>query len=202
MLSSEASKLDAEDASCFKQFKIHNLATKLGGIDPALSKVQSYTEILLRREFRKQVILAREIKRSVGHTLLFNNPVIANLKFLLQSSTNWISAVALKIHDLFVLDVFVLSKLLFSGPRGPITDLIVLRLQTRTMASTMRSTFAKVLVAAVAVSSVGVALAHEGHEHAPAPAPLGVSAASGLLPTTVVTSLIVAITGFVAARFL
>ncbi|BBN16975.1 hypothetical protein MPTK1_7g10900 [Marchantia polymorpha subsp. ruderalis] len=70
------------------------------------------------------------------------------------------------------------------------------------MASTMRSTFAKVLVAAVAVSSVGVALAHEGHEHAPAPAPMGMSAASGLLPTTVVTSLIVAITGFVAARFL
>lgn len=35
--------------------------------------------------------------------------------------------------DQFVLDVFVLSKLLFSGPRGPITDLIVLRLYVKSM---------------------------------------------------------------------
>ncbi|BBN15926.1 hypothetical protein MPTK1_7g02010 [Marchantia polymorpha subsp. ruderalis] len=68
------------------------------------------------------------------------------------------------------------------------------------MASTRRSAVAKVLMAAMAVSSVGVALAHEGH--APAPAPLGTSAASGLLPGTMVTSLMVAITGFVAARWL
>ncbi|KAG6546649.1 hypothetical protein Mapa_011838 [Marchantia paleacea] len=68
--------------------------------------------------------------------------------------------------------------------------------QTDNMASTVASTFTKVLVAAVAVSSVGVALATD----APAPAPLGVSAATGLLPTAMATSLIVAIFGYVAAR--
>ncbi|KAL3679814.1 hypothetical protein R1sor_022770 [Riccia sorocarpa] len=61
------------------------------------------------------------------------------------------------------------------------------------MASTMRSTFAKTLVAVMAISSVGMALAHEGHAHAPAPAPLGDSAAAGLLPATIVTSFITAV---------
>ncbi|OAE22626.1 hypothetical protein AXG93_531s1080 [Marchantia polymorpha subsp. ruderalis] len=71
------------------------------------------------------------------------------------------------------------------------------------MASTMGSAASKVLIAAVAVSSIGVALAHEGHVHAPAPAPMGTSAASVLLPAaSVVTSLMVAITGFVAAKWL
>ncbi|BBN15924.1 hypothetical protein MPTK1_7g01990 [Marchantia polymorpha subsp. ruderalis] len=69
------------------------------------------------------------------------------------------------------------------------------------MTSTMRSAVAKVLMAAVAVSSVGVALAHEAHEHAPAPAPLATSAASGLLPGTMVASLIAVILGSVAARW-
>lgn len=60
----------------------------------------------------------------------------------------------------------------------------------------MASTFTKVLVAAVAVSSVAVALATD----APAPAPQGTSGATGLLPTAMATSLIVAIFGYVAAR--
>ncbi|OAE21497.1 hypothetical protein AXG93_2116s1110 [Marchantia polymorpha subsp. ruderalis] len=55
----------------------------------------------------------------------------------------------------------------------------------------MRSAVAKVLIAAVAVSTVGVVLAAE----APAPAPTGVSSASGSLPGTVATTLMVAITG-------
>ncbi|KAG6546647.1 hypothetical protein Mapa_011836 [Marchantia paleacea] len=55
----------------------------------------------------------------------------------------------------------------------------------------------------VTLSSVGVAMAHEGHVHTPAPAPMGTSAASVLLPAaTVVSSLMVAITGFVAGRWL
>ncbi|BBN15925.1 hypothetical protein MPTK1_7g02000 [Marchantia polymorpha subsp. ruderalis] len=62
----------------------------------------------------------------------------------------------------------------------------------------MRSAVAKVLIAAVAVSTVGVVLAAE----APAPAPTGVSSASGFLPATVATTLMVAITGFVAGRWL
>ncbi|KAG6551978.1 hypothetical protein Mapa_006283 [Marchantia paleacea] len=62
----------------------------------------------------------------------------------------------------------------------------------------MRSAVAKFLIAAVAVSSVGVALAAD----APAPAPTGVSAASGFLPATVATRLMVAITVFVAGRWL
>ncbi|KAL2613259.1 hypothetical protein R1flu_024951 [Riccia fluitans] len=66
------------------------------------------------------------------------------------------------------------------------------------MASTMRSTFAKTLVAAVAVSSIGVAMAAS----APAPSPKGESAAAGLSPTTALTTLLVAITGFFAARCL
>ncbi|KAL2613567.1 hypothetical protein R1flu_025259 [Riccia fluitans] len=66
------------------------------------------------------------------------------------------------------------------------------------MASTTRSTFAKILVAAVAVSSMGGAIAAS----APAPGPLGESAAAGLMPTAVLTTLVVAITGFFAARFL
>ncbi|KAL2613244.1 hypothetical protein R1flu_024936 [Riccia fluitans] len=70
------------------------------------------------------------------------------------------------------------------------------------MASTMRSTFVKGMVAAMAISSVGIAIAHEGHAHAAAPAPLGDSAAASLLPATIVTSCIVAISGFFTARCL
>ncbi|KAG6551979.1 hypothetical protein Mapa_006284 [Marchantia paleacea] len=68
----------------------------------------------------------------------------------------------------------------------------------------MPSSFAKVLVAVVAISSFGVALAHTKglHVHAPAPAPSAQSAAAGFLPATMVTSLIVAINCFVAARCL
>ncbi|KAL2613258.1 hypothetical protein R1flu_024950 [Riccia fluitans] len=66
------------------------------------------------------------------------------------------------------------------------------------MASTTKSTFAKILVAAIAVSSMGVAMAAS----APAPAPMGESTAAGLMPTTVLTTLAVAITGFFAARCL
>lgn len=69
------------------------------------------------------------------------------------------------------------------------------------MASTMRSAVAAALIATVAVTSVGVALAHEGHVHAPAPGPSATSGAAGLLPASVVTSFIVAITGFVASRW-
>ncbi|KAL2613243.1 hypothetical protein R1flu_024935 [Riccia fluitans] len=70
------------------------------------------------------------------------------------------------------------------------------------MASTMRSTFVKAVVAAMAISSVGIVMAHEGHAHAPAPAPLGDSAAAGLLPATIITSFIVSVSGFIAARYL
>lgn len=66
------------------------------------------------------------------------------------------------------------------------------------MASIMRSIVASALFAAVAVSSVGVALAKRGGNRAPAP----VSAAAELLPASVVASLIVAVSSFFAARSL
>ncbi|KAL3679797.1 hypothetical protein R1sor_022753 [Riccia sorocarpa] len=67
------------------------------------------------------------------------------------------------------------------------------------MASTMKSAVAKTLVAVVAVSSIGAAMAAS---HAPAPSPSAQSAATGLLPTTLLTTFVVAITGFFAARCL
>ncbi|KAG6552338.1 hypothetical protein Mapa_006192 [Marchantia paleacea] len=70
------------------------------------------------------------------------------------------------------------------------------------MASIMRSAATSALVVAVIISSAGVALAHEGHIHAPAPGPAPASAAAGLLPGSVVASFVVAITGFLAARFM
>ncbi|OAE20335.1 hypothetical protein AXG93_209s1020 [Marchantia polymorpha subsp. ruderalis] len=70
------------------------------------------------------------------------------------------------------------------------------------MASTMRSAAASALIAAVAISSVGVALAHGDHAHAPAPGPASTSAAAGFLPGSIFTSLVVTITGFIAARCL
>ncbi|KAL3679813.1 hypothetical protein R1sor_022769 [Riccia sorocarpa] len=66
------------------------------------------------------------------------------------------------------------------------------------MDSAVRSTFAKILVAAVVISSFGIAMAHEGHTHAPSPAPVGDSAAAGLLPVTIISSFVVAATGFFA----
>ncbi|KAL3679818.1 hypothetical protein R1sor_022774 [Riccia sorocarpa] len=64
------------------------------------------------------------------------------------------------------------------------------------MASKMRSTFAKGLVAVIAISSMGIAMAHSGHAHAPAPALLGESAAVGLVPAAIGTGVIVAVSGF------
>ncbi|BBN18924.1 hypothetical protein MPTK1_8g06650 [Marchantia polymorpha subsp. ruderalis] len=58
------------------------------------------------------------------------------------------------------------------------------------------------LVVAVVISSAGVALAHEGHAHAPAPGPAPASGADGLLPGSIVASFFVAVTGFLAARFM
>ncbi|KAG6552340.1 hypothetical protein Mapa_006194 [Marchantia paleacea] len=65
------------------------------------------------------------------------------------------------------------------------------------MASVMRSVFSSTLVSVVVISSVGATIAQ-----APAPGPGGESAAAGLLPASIVASLDVALTGFVAARYL
>ncbi|OAE20334.1 hypothetical protein AXG93_209s1010 [Marchantia polymorpha subsp. ruderalis] len=70
------------------------------------------------------------------------------------------------------------------------------------MASIMRSAVTSALVVAVVISSAGVALAHEGHAHAPAPGPAPASGADGLLPGSIVASFFVAVTGFLAARFM
>ncbi|KAG6546542.1 hypothetical protein Mapa_012091 [Marchantia paleacea] len=68
------------------------------------------------------------------------------------------------------------------------------------MAFSVQYVLVALLVAAVATSSFGVAMAHEGHVHAPAEAPS--SGAVGLVPSSIVASLIASAAGFIAARYL
>lgn len=71
------------------------------------------------------------------------------------------------------------------------------------MAFSVQYALAALLVAAVATSSFGFAMAHEGHEHAPAEAPTGPSSgAVGLASSSIVASLIASAAGFIAARYL